>query len=208
MDALKISKRLIELRKSKELTQLELSEQINYSDKVISKWERGESLPSIEAFKILSDFYGLSIDDLISDKNDSASVVKTKRLETVQTKGPSQLLKHSIYLPLVFLLFETGQAIWANPRMLWVISILVFIIYLVVYTVICSYVTYESEYNGHLIKFVNKPSSAILYIDGVIVDEDKNLLSLGSTLTGKIENKGIKAKISLNLLIKCAMFVE
>ena len=33
------------LRQDKEMTQLELAEKINYSDKAVSKWERGESLP-------------------------------------------------------------------------------------------------------------------------------------------------------------------
>ena len=39
-----ISKNIIKYRKSLGLTQLELAEKLNYSDKTLSKWERGESI--------------------------------------------------------------------------------------------------------------------------------------------------------------------
>ncbi|MBE6608372.1 MAG: helix-turn-helix transcriptional regulator [Ruminococcaceae bacterium] len=58
---------LISLRKSKSLTQIELGERINYSDKTISKWENGDSCPNIEAVYKLAKFYDVSIDDLLSE---------------------------------------------------------------------------------------------------------------------------------------------
>ena len=59
-----IGKNLLALRKDKKLTQVELAEMFNYSDKSISKWEMGESLPSIEVLYELSKFYGTSLDSL------------------------------------------------------------------------------------------------------------------------------------------------
>ena len=53
-------------RKAKGLTQLELAEKLNYSDKAVSKWERGESVPDLTVLKQLADFYGVKIDTLIS----------------------------------------------------------------------------------------------------------------------------------------------
>jgi transcriptional regulator with XRE-family HTH domain len=66
MDNLKenISHNLIELRKSRKLTQSELAEKFNYSDKSISKWEHGETIPSIETLQQLCDFYGVTLDYL------------------------------------------------------------------------------------------------------------------------------------------------
>ena len=58
---------LISLRKSRSLTQIELGEKINYSDKTISKWENGDSCPNIEAVHKLAKFYDVSIDDLLSE---------------------------------------------------------------------------------------------------------------------------------------------
>ena len=42
---------LTNLRKANKITQLELAEKLNYSDKAISKWERGESLPDVVTLK-------------------------------------------------------------------------------------------------------------------------------------------------------------
>ena len=48
-----VAKNLVELRKIFGFTQLEIAEKLNYSDKAISKWERGESLPDVETLKKL-----------------------------------------------------------------------------------------------------------------------------------------------------------
>ncbi len=67
-----IADNLISLRKANKLTQLELAEKLNYSDKAISKWERGESLPDIVILKQLADMYGVSIDYILNEHNEEA----------------------------------------------------------------------------------------------------------------------------------------
>ena len=62
-----ISKNLIKLRKHNKLTQAELAAFVNYSDKSVSKWETGETTPSIEILKTLADFYNVTVDDLLSE---------------------------------------------------------------------------------------------------------------------------------------------
>lgn len=61
-----VADNIIRLRTEKKLTQAELAEQLNYTDKSISKWERGESLPSIEILIKLGEIFGVSIDFLVS----------------------------------------------------------------------------------------------------------------------------------------------
>ncbi len=61
-----LAKNLMLYRKAKGLTQLELAEKLNYSDKAVSKWERGESVPDLAVLKQLADFYGVKIDTLIA----------------------------------------------------------------------------------------------------------------------------------------------
>ena len=61
-----IARNIQELRKARGMTQLELAERLNYSDKAISKWERGESVPDLYVLKQLADFYNVKIDTLIS----------------------------------------------------------------------------------------------------------------------------------------------
>ncbi len=50
------------------LTQLELANKLNYSDKSISKWERGEGVPDIFVITELSKFFGVSVDSLLSQR--------------------------------------------------------------------------------------------------------------------------------------------
>ena len=61
-----LAKNLATYRKSANITQLELAEKLNYSDKAVSKWERGESTPDITVLKQLADLYGVTVDTLIS----------------------------------------------------------------------------------------------------------------------------------------------
>ena len=58
-----LAKNLAYYRKASGLTQLELAEKFNYSDKSVSKWERGEGFPDVFVLKSLADFYGISVDD-------------------------------------------------------------------------------------------------------------------------------------------------
>ena len=67
-----IAENLIDLRKANKLTQLELAEKLNYSDKAISKWERGESLPDIVILKQLADMYGVGVDYILVAHNEEA----------------------------------------------------------------------------------------------------------------------------------------
>lgn len=60
-----IAKNLVALRTQAHLTQLQLAEMLNYSDKAVSKWERGEAIPDITVFMRLSEIYGVSLDDMV-----------------------------------------------------------------------------------------------------------------------------------------------
>ena len=62
-----VGNNLTELRKQKGLTQIELADKFNYSDKSISKWEKGDTLPDLETLNELCKFYGVSLDYLVSD---------------------------------------------------------------------------------------------------------------------------------------------
>ena len=61
-----LAQNILSLRKHAKLTQAELADKLNYSDKSVSKWERGEAIPDIATLKKLSVFFHVTIDDLIS----------------------------------------------------------------------------------------------------------------------------------------------
>ena len=49
------------------MTQAELGEQLNYSDKSISKWERGEAIPDAMVLKRMSELFGVTVDYLLNE---------------------------------------------------------------------------------------------------------------------------------------------
>ena len=53
-------------RKACGLTQLELAEKLNYSDKAVSKWERGESLPDLYVLHQIANMFGITLNDLVN----------------------------------------------------------------------------------------------------------------------------------------------
>ncbi len=57
-------------RKRARLTQAGLAEKLNYSDKAVSKWERGESVPDVMTLALLAQQLGISINDLLTDPNE------------------------------------------------------------------------------------------------------------------------------------------
>lgn len=62
-----VAENLVKYRKSSKLTQSQLANIINYSDKAISKWERGESLPDIYTLSVIADYYGITVNDLLEE---------------------------------------------------------------------------------------------------------------------------------------------
>lgn len=65
-----IAKNIIELRKRDGITQAELAEKLSYTDKAVSKWERGASVPDITVLKEISDLFGVTIDYLITEEHE------------------------------------------------------------------------------------------------------------------------------------------
>ena len=62
-----IAKNLSRFRKAAGITQQQLAQQINYSDKAVSKWERGEGIPDVVVLKTLADMYGVTVNDFLAE---------------------------------------------------------------------------------------------------------------------------------------------
>ena len=73
--AVVIGKNITRLRKMENMTQLELAEKLNYSDKSISKWEQGNGVPDIRILVQLSDLFGVSVDDIVRSHSAKNEVV-------------------------------------------------------------------------------------------------------------------------------------
>ena len=65
-----VAKNLTKLRQERNLTQSEVAQMLNYTDKSVSKWEHAETTPPIDVLKQLADLYEVSLDYLVSDRNE------------------------------------------------------------------------------------------------------------------------------------------
>jgi len=77
-----IAKNITDLRTEAGMTQIGLAEKLNYSDKAISKWERGESIPDITVLYEIADMFGVTLDYLTEEEHSS----KTESLPTETAK--------------------------------------------------------------------------------------------------------------------------
>ncbi len=110
-----IGKNLMILRKNAKLTQMELADRFNYSDKTISKWESGESLPSVEILYELAQFYSTSLDALTQENDIIETSIETKQKDKMfPTKLIITLLAVSAVWLLATVLFVTFKIVYAR----------------------------------------------------------------------------------------------
>ena len=63
-----VAKNIAAYRKSHKDTQLDLARKLNYSDKSVSKWERGEGLPDVYILAQIAQLYGVTVSNLIGEE--------------------------------------------------------------------------------------------------------------------------------------------
>lgn len=68
---MKLQDKLVQLRKKKGLSQLELAEALKVSRQAISKWELGTAIPTLENLASISRLFGVSVDYLVNDEAES-----------------------------------------------------------------------------------------------------------------------------------------
>ena len=96
-----LAKNLVYYRKASGLTQLELAEKFNYSDKSISKWERGEGFPDVFVLKSLADFYGITVDDFYLEEHKKIAVKHSQKRKQIYIR----LLSIAIAVLVTFITF-------------------------------------------------------------------------------------------------------
>ena len=76
-----VGQNIFYLRTVNHLTQYELGEKLNYSDKAISKWERGEGLPDLYVIQRLCSLFGVNADYIMSEHSEQDKKVDTKPIK-------------------------------------------------------------------------------------------------------------------------------
>lgn len=119
---LQLGANIVMYRKRSGLTQAKLAESLNYSDKAVSKWERGESMPDVLTLVQLAELFEITVDDLLRDPNEIPE----------NTGGP---IEHAMEAAV-----EKTLKRKANKKIiLWLCSILVWFVALLVFVVVSSF---------------------------------------------------------------------
>ena len=92
MDTVKIGKFLAMLRHERNFTQEQLAEQLGTSNKTISRWENGNYMPPLEMLMELSEFYSVSINELLSGRR-----LESEEVESAAEENLKETLKVSAF---------------------------------------------------------------------------------------------------------------
>lgn len=108
---------IVSYRKRIGLTQAGLAEKLNYSDKAVSKWERGESVPDVLTMVQLADLFGVTVNDLLLDPN--ALPENTSRVEKAMEKAVEKTLKRKA---------DKGIILSLSSLLVWSVALLIFVV--------------------------------------------------------------------------------
>ena len=113
-----IGANIVSYRKSDGLTQVRLAEKLNYSDKAVSKWERGESAPDVMTLVQLSELFDITVNELLQDPNELPS--NPGRMERVMGNAVEKTLKRKANKSIILSLSST---------LVWFVALLVFVVF-------------------------------------------------------------------------------
>ncbi len=112
-----IAQNIIRLRKSANMTQAELAEKLSYTDKAVSKWERGESIPDVLVLKQLADLFQVRVDDLLVEYDENQPIPSAPISSNVRNHGfitGMSVLLVWLIATLLFVIFESATTIHAH----------------------------------------------------------------------------------------------
>ncbi len=184
-----IAKNIAELRRARSMTQFELAEMLAYSDKAVSKWERGESVPDISVLKQIADIFSVTVDYLITE-HDNEKIPLHRGITERVMKNHGFIMGMSILLvwliaaivvivgdivmidemktliiiysvPISIIVWLVFNSIWFNPRLNFlIISVLMWSVLLSVYATVLML----AKYNFYMLFLLAVPGQAIIIL--------------------------------------------
>lgn len=148
MDDLKtvIASNLIALRTGAGMTQAELAEKLNYSDKSVSKWERAEGLPDVGVLLKMSEIFSVPLDYLVSFHEKWEPPKKEKRTVNISTRLITAIAIAGVWTVALFVFI----VFWMNGQIAWLAFIHAIPVSLVTLLVLNS-VWEEGRHNFYII---------------------------------------------------------
>ena len=120
MDEEKLKKQIganiVSYRKSRNMTQAVLAEKLNYSDKAVSKWERGESAPDVQTLVQIADLFDITVNELVVDPNELPET--TGVVEKAMGRAVEKTLKRKADKKIILRL---------SSLLVWFVALLIFV---------------------------------------------------------------------------------
>ncbi len=120
-----IANNIVELRKKNHWTQAELAEKINYSDKAVSKWERGEAVPEIETMVALANLFNVTVDYFLHNDKNEQKKYRVSKIDNLFRKLAVLLLLSLATIFIALIIFIIGKSkdfpnfwmafVWTTP---------------------------------------------------------------------------------------------
>ena len=156
MDVIKIGKFIAENRKKQNLTQSELAEKLNITDRAVSKWERGISMPDSSIMLELCKILGITVNELLTGENlemkdyNEQAEENLLELKKQKEKADKRLLTAEIWLGLFAALFLLAVVVAAGIAEIpeWA-KVLIIIGGLVVFLIVCFYLLKIEQVAGY-----------------------------------------------------------
>lgn len=158
-----IAKNIAELRKACGYTQLELAEKLNYSDKAVSKWERGEAVPDIAVLKEIAELFEVSLDYLVEAKHDEKQEPKQISKGKIHNRGLITGISVLIVWLAATLAFVLIDIIAEELKISWLGFIYAIPVSMVVWLVFNS-IWFKRHRNFLIISFLMWSALAALYL--------------------------------------------
>ena len=118
-----IAENIARLRKANKLTQAELAEKLNYSDKAVSKWERGDSIPDVIVLADIAELFSVTVDYFLREHSDDEPKPKMESHKT-RTRAAISLTSCFALYAIAIVLYFIFVEIYDNPPWRWKLFVL------------------------------------------------------------------------------------
>ena len=133
-----VASNLIKLRTGAGMTQAELGAALNYSDKTISKWERGEAIPDAYVLTQIAEIFGVTVDNILSS-HDSWQPPADPEAEEERSYSVSMIIAIAV-IGVWTLALTAFVALWIVHMIYWEIFVVALPVSILVYLIlICSF---------------------------------------------------------------------
>ena len=166
MDDIKsiVARNIVELRQANHMTQLDLAEKLNYSDKTISKWERAESTPDIAVLIEIAQLFGVTLDYLVkAEHGDVQEVQKPAREEPKYNRKAIAYISESVAWILAIAAFILTTLIMGRVTFQYLYFVYALPAVLIVRLVFNS-IWFNPRNNYYIISFLMWSSLAVLHL--------------------------------------------